>query len=144
MKKKLILMLLFGIVSLSLLAPTYISEEDFKIPDLTPVNPFEPLIEAIVFVEVGDGSDLYNENEDAVGHFQIRPIRLNDYNRRTGKNYSLDQMYDYDIAKEVFMYYADSLQDWETIARRWNGSGPMTSTYWNKVKAYLDKNGVEF
>lgn len=130
--------------SFKLLAPESFYVVEYKPPNetfSTPPNPFEPLIEAIVFVEVGDGSDLYNEMEDAVGYFQIRPIRLNDYNKRTGENYTLDQMYDYDTAKKVFLYYAEIYQDWETVAKRWNGSGPMTITYWNKVKAYLDENG---
>ena len=103
------------------------------------VAPIEKLIYAIGMVEATLDTLAYNPEEKATGYFQIRPIRLADYNKRTGKNYKLEDMYDFDVAKEVFMYYADLIghDDFETIAKRWNGSGSMTIKYWEKVKSYL-------
>jgi hypothetical protein len=46
-------------------------------------------------------------------------------------------MYDQEKATEVFMLFAQRLEDPERIARRWNGSGPMTDRYWEKVQKYL-------
>ena len=100
------------------------------------INYYKPLIYAIGMVEGRCDTLAYNPEEEAVGYFQIRPVRLNDYNIRTGNNYTLMQMYDYDIAKEIFMYYTQG-RSYEKVAKTWNGSGPMTITYWKKVKAYL-------
>ena len=103
------------------------------------VAPIEKLIYAIGMVEATLDTLAYNPKEEATGYFQIRPIRLADYNKRTGKTYKLEDMYNFDIAKEIFMYYADLIgyDDFETIAKKWNGSGPMTIIYWEKVKSYL-------
>jgi hypothetical protein len=113
--------------------------ESLFIHESEAINPIENLIYAIGMVEGRCDTLAYNPVEDAVGYFQIRPIRLRDYNRRTGKNYKLKDMYDFETAKEVFMYYADKIgeDDLERIAKNWNGSGPMTKIYWNKVKVYL-------
>lgn len=114
--------------------PLDIPPEPQPEPEMTP---YEALIQAIFYVETGCDSLAYNPAENAVGGLQIRQIRLDDYNMRTGKNYTLEQMYDFSLAKEVFIYYAEMYQDHETIAKRWNGSGPMTIEYWNKVKSVL-------
>ena len=81
----------------------------------------------------------YNQLEEAVGAFQIRPIRLLDYYQRTGINYKIEECFDYDISKEIFLYYArlTGYPDYETIARNWNGSGKSTLTYWGKIKSNL-------
>jgi len=99
--------------------------------------PYDLLIEAITFVESSHGVNVYNASEQAVGWFQIRQIRVDDYNRRTGSSYKLNDFYDYELSREMFIYYAKMYNSWEEIARRWNGSGAMTTIYWNKVNNYL-------
>jgi len=103
------------------------------------IQPFKPLIRAIGAVECRFDTLAYNTKERAVGYFQIRPIRVRDYNKRTGRSYKLNDMYDYQIAEKVFLYYACQIgpYDFEKIAKNWNGSGEMTVTYWNKVKKQL-------
>lgn len=104
-----------------------------------PVEPFKHLIRAIGYVETGFDTLAYNPLEEATGFFQIRPIRLDDYNLRTGSDYVLKDMYDYRIAEKIFLYYASIIgpYDFERIARNWNGSGEMTTIYWQKVSACL-------
>ncbi|HLN20137.1 MAG TPA: hypothetical protein VK213_03555 [Bacteroidales bacterium] len=104
-----------------------------------PVNPFRELIYAVGMVETGLDTLAYNPLEEAAGYFQIRPVRLDDYNKRTGSRYSLKDMYNYRIAEKIFLYYAEQTgpYDFEKIAKSWNGSGSMTIDYWNKVKYYL-------
>jgi hypothetical protein len=104
-----------------------------------PVRPFEQLIEAIGMVETSLDTLAYNKQEGAVGFFQIRQIRLEDYNNRTGNDYTLNDMFDYEISEEVFLYYASRIgpYDLEKIAKRWNGSGPGTIQYWRRVRRYL-------
>lgn len=104
-----------------------------------PLQPFKKLIYAIGFVETTFDTLAYNALEEATGFFQIRPIRLEDYNQRTGSNYVLKDMYDYKIAEKIFLYYALIIgpYDFERIARNWNGSGEMTIIYWQKVSACL-------
>jgi len=55
-------------------------------------------------------------------------------------------MYDFDKAKEVFLYFTDhdwrgnqiSQKSFEKAAKDWNGKGPKTIDYWNKVSAILN------
>lgn len=138
--KKTLTLILLCILTVQLFAPygrtmnalLIIKEEPIreKIVDYT------PLIDAITWVEVKEGTDLYNEIEKAVGWFQIRPIRVRDYNKRTGSHYKLADFFDYELSKQMFLYYAKG-KTFEQASKDWNGSGPMTIEYWNKVKARL-------
>jgi hypothetical protein len=105
----------------------------------SPVDPFRHLIYAIGMVETGLDTIAYNPLEEAIGYFQIRPVRLEDYNRRTGNRYAMKDLYNYSISEKIFKYYAAQIgpYDFETIAKSWNGSGIMTIDYWNRVKMHL-------
>jgi hypothetical protein len=105
----------------------------------SPVNPYKELIYAIGMAETKCDTLAYNPIEKAVGYFQIRPIRVEDYNKRTGSNYKPEDMFDYETAEKVFLYYAAKIgpYNFEKIARNWNGSGIRTYYYWNRVKKYL-------
>ncbi len=104
-----------------------------------PVDAFDRLIRAVVQVESSGDNLAYNKTEEAVGAFQIRPIRILDYNQRTGKKYKIEHCYNFEISREIFLYYAnrECFPDYETIARNWNGSGETTLVYWEKVKLNL-------
>ncbi len=133
---KRILIIFFSLLTLKAAAP------DLKLLVIVksePIKIYEKLVDAIVKVESSGDTMAFNPDEDAYGAFQIRPIRLLDYNQRTGKNYQLVDCYRYKISKEIFLYYAhqSEYQDFEVIARNWNGSGKMTIAYWDKVKANL-------
>jgi hypothetical protein len=134
--KKILILFSFLLLTFKLSAPDIRSLPVFE---ATAVEPFDRLIHAIGMVEVRGDTAAYNEIEQATGFFQIRPIRLDDYNRRTGNNYTLSEMFDYDIAKKVFLYYASQIgpYNYEKIAKNWNGSGHKTILYWNRVKKYL-------
>jgi hypothetical protein len=109
------------------------------IPRPQPDNPFYVLIDAIGRVENSGDSLAWNPDEQAAGFFQIRPVRLNDYNRRTRSNYTINDMFDYYKSEKVFLYYAARIghHNFEKIAKNWNGSGPKTLHYWNRVKKHL-------
>lgn len=96
-------------------------------------------MKAVVQVESAGDTLAYNPSEEAAGAFQIRPVRLLDYFQRTGINYKIEDCYNYDISKEIFLYYArqTGYRDYERIARNWNGSGKSTIDYWDKVKANM-------
>jgi hypothetical protein len=81
----------------------------------------------------------YNPVEMAVGYFQIRPIRLEDYNNRTGSKYSMDDLFNYWISEKIFLYYATETGPYkfEQIAKTWNGSGKSTIQYWDQVRKFL-------
>ncbi len=104
-----------------------------------PAKPYIKLIHAIGIVETKCDTMAYNPVENAVGYFQIRPIRLEDYNKKTGSNYKMRDLYNYEISEKIFIYYADRIGPYnlERIARKWNGSGPRTIYYWNKIKKYI-------
>jgi hypothetical protein len=104
-----------------------------------PVNAYDKLINAVVQVESAGDTLAYNIIEEATGAFQIRPIRIRDFNQRTGKNITIEQCYNYRVSKEIFLYYAmlPEYIDYELIAKNWNGSGTATMAYWEKVKSRL-------
>jgi hypothetical protein len=111
----------------------------FIILDFPPVEPYKKLIYAVGTVETMNDTLSYNPLEEAAGLFQIRPIRLEDYNRRTGNKYTTKDLFNYEISEKIFLYFADMIgpYDLEQIARKWNGSGNMTTYYWNRIKEYL-------
>ena len=100
---------------------------------------FDKIIKAVIQVESLGNTKAYNLKEEAAGAFQIRPIRLRDYNQRTGSNYTLEDCYNYEISKKIFLFYAKRIgyPHYELIARKWNGSGKATIAYWGKVKTHL-------
>jgi hypothetical protein len=101
------------------------------------LSQFDKLIEAVSWVESTHGKYLYNSREGAVGWLQIRQCRLDDYNKKTGSHYKLQDCYDYELSRRIFLYYSHG-KNYEKAARDWNGSGYKTITYWNKVKMYLN------
>jgi hypothetical protein len=108
-------------------------------------NDYDILIDAIFQYEAGRNPLAYNPLENAVGGLQVRQCRIEHYNQLTGKNYTLNDMYDFNKAKEVFLYFTNHANNgkhitpksYEQAARNWNGGGPMTIVYWNKIQAIL-------
>jgi len=107
--------------------------------DFPPIEPYKQLVLAIGIVETKSDTIAYNPVEEAAGYFQIRPIRLLDYNNRTGSNYTLIDLFNYEISEKIFLFYADKIgpYDFELIARKWNGNGRLTVNYWKRIKEYL-------
>jgi hypothetical protein len=107
-----------------------------------PVQPYGKLEFAIGMIETKGDTLAYNPLEEAIGIFQIRPIRLIDYNRRTGSCYSRHDLYDFETSEKIFLYYADLAGPYklEQIARSWNGSGKRTSFYWDRIKDFMTRN----
>lgn len=133
---KSLLIVLFSLMTFRAAAP------DIKVAYIIvsdPVDVYDRLIYAIVQVESFGDTKAYNFLEEATGAFQIRPIRLLDYNQRTGGKYKMEDCYDYNISKKIFLYYANQIgfPKYERIARSWNGSGETTRDYWEKVSSYL-------
>jgi hypothetical protein len=115
------------------------STELLTITRSNPIEPYKRLIQAIGMVETKWDTLAYNPVEQAAGVFQIRPIRLKDYNKRTGSRYKMKDIYNYEVSEKIFLYYASKAgpNDFERIARDWNGSGIRTYYYWAQVKKHL-------
>jgi len=133
MMRKMILITLFSILCIVLPAPERAELYILKPIELTA---YEALIKAVVMVESNGNINAYNAKENAVGAFQIRQCRIDDYNTRTGSNYTLKDCYDYEVSRKVFLYFAEG-KSFEIAVKNWNGSGPLTISYWQKVQAYL-------
>jgi hypothetical protein len=134
-KIKTICLLLLSL-SLQLSAP---SVKSIIVFEPLPVEPYKQLALAIGLVETKCDTLAYNPVEHAAGIFQIRPIRLIDYNNRTGSRYTRQDLFNYDISEKIFLYYADQIGPYniELIAKKWNGSGHLTTNYWHRIKKYL-------
>lgn len=134
--RKIVAMAFFLTLAFKVFAP---SGESLVLVRTSPIEPFKNLIHAIGMVETQYDTLAYNPLEEAVGYFQIRPIRLLDYNARTGNTYSMNDLFSYYISEKIFLYYAADIgpYDFERIAKSWNGSGKNTTFYWTEVKKYL-------
>jgi hypothetical protein len=106
-----------------------------------PIEPFLKLFKAVVIVESNGDATTFNKSSKATGIAQITPILLRDYNKRSGKSYTLNDCYDKKISKSIFMFYCmlPRTSDFEYIAKRWNGSGKATEKYWTRIKSKLKK-----
>jgi hypothetical protein len=101
-----------------------------------PLNPYTEVYRAVKLVESGD-REVINYNEGAYGRAQIRQCKLDEYNEATGSSFVLwDCMSDI-VTERIFMWHMMQYNDIEIGIRRWNGSGPMTEIYLDKVKRYL-------
>jgi hypothetical protein len=134
--KKIVLLTFLLLLALRAFAP---GNRSLVIILTPPDEPFKRLIYAVGMVETKFDTLSYNPVEKAVGYFQIRPIRVLDYNQRTGNSYSMKDMFNYNISEKVFLYYASQIgpYNFELIAKKWNGSGKVTFEYWNQVKKFL-------
>lgn len=134
--KKIVTLVFLILITFKVFAPV---SESLTLIRTSPVEPFLNLIHAIGMVETQYDTLAYNPLEEAVGYFQIRPIRLMDYNIRTGSTYTMNDLFNYKISEKIFIYYASELgpYNFEKIARAWNGSGNSTIQYWEQVKRFL-------
>jgi hypothetical protein len=131
--KRIILILCFGLISACLSAPSF---KVISIAMPEKISAYDALFKAVCFVESSNRPFIVNEKEQAYGIAQIRQIRLDDYNRKTNKQYKLEDCFNVDISKEIFLFYCTSL-DYEKIAKAWNGSGKQTEIYWLKIQKVL-------
>jgi hypothetical protein len=88
--KKIVIITIFFSFASEVFGP---SNESLVITRPEPVEPFKTLIYAIGMVETSLDTLAYNAEEEATGFFQIRPVRVDDYNKRTGSNLTLKDMY---------------------------------------------------
>jgi len=152
---------------LVILAPVFVSNSDsFDVPtteikvelkakEIKPIIDEDDLIDALIQVEsrgndsaVGDRHLVGNE---AIGALQIRPIMVREVNRilkikKSEKRFKMSDRWDREKTIEMFLIWKDfhhSNDDFETIARNWNGGpkgfkNPRTKKYWAKVQQELD------
>jgi hypothetical protein len=103
------------------------------------------LAESIIYVE-SRGNDYAIGALKERGAYQIRHIRLTDFNQRTGKRYKIEELVDRCKSEEIFMYYAGRTSSLEEISRCWN-AGPngmnkkSSQKYWKLVKERLSCSG---
>ncbi len=136
--KKIITVSLMFLFALRVFAPGY---KSLVVYNAAPVEPFRNLIHAIGMVETKHDTLAFNPLEDAVGYFQIRPIRLQDYNFRTGSHYKMKDLFNYRISEKIFLFYASEMGPYhfEEIAKKWNGSGKLLFNTGKEYKIIFKK-----
>jgi hypothetical protein len=134
--RKFMFIVSFMLIGLKVVAP---GTNSFIISESPGIQPFSDLMYATAMVETMGNTLAYNEFENAVGIYQIRQVRIDEYNKRTGSSYALSEMFDPELSARVYLYYASLYGPYnlEKIAKKWNGSGPMTELYWKRIKEYL-------
>jgi hypothetical protein len=103
-----------------------------------PIMPYEAFWLAVVAVESKGDALAYNPKEQSTGICQIRPVRLKDYNKRTGNKLILKDCYDYKTSKTIFMSYMIKYRpdDIKGMCRCWNGKSKHNK-YYLKVQRQL-------
>lgn len=143
-------MFLFLLYTLTSFAPAsypkiMVLEDTFKCEKIVKLDndSYNPLMEAIGWFETQNIDSAYNPKEEAYGRFQIRRSskRVEHYNLKTGKNYTYEDMFDFQKSREVFLYYAVG-KTYEQAAKDWNGSGIMTIIYWMNINNILNGNDL--
>ena len=135
--KRTLIMFLFVFSCLTCFAPTNnVLIIAAGVECIGPKNNYIDLMEAISKYESNNIDSAYNVKENACGRLQIRQCRVEHYNRLTGRNFTLQDMFNFEKAKEVFLYFAQG-KTLEHAAKQWNGSGPKTIEYWEHIKALL-------
>ena len=133
-------MKLLTILILSLLSFEVFAPGNNFVPVLTPEpsNPYLPILNACYAIESSNGVMLLNAKEDAAGPLGIRPIKIADYNRRTGKRITLNDRYNYEISKTIFLYYVSQCdyRDIKGMAIAWNGKSK-ENKYYSKIMKIL-------
>ena len=119
-----------------LLAPVV---DEVKLFVFAPTQPYEKLWEAVCFVESSFNPLAVNESEGAYGISQIRQIKLDWYEKQTGIRYTLQDCFDKEISKTIFLYHMEQFSDPVTAVKRWNGSGRLTEIYYSKIQNYLNE-----
>lgn len=97
----------------------------------------EVLWGAVKMVESANENNIINYEEGAYGCSQIRQIKLDDYNKHTGPKIRLKDCLNEGVSRKIFTWHCSHYSDIELAAKRWNGSGPKTEIYWNKIKKHL-------
>lgn len=109
----------------------------------SPIQPYERLFETVRSIESnGDNYAVGDKNLKlhSYGPVQIRQSRIDDYYNQTGIRYTIEDCFDIEVSREIFMYYVSP--DFETTAREWNGGAngmkkKSTLKYWEKVENKL-------
>lgn len=134
--KKMIVIFAILLFSARLTAP---AEKFLVIEQAEVINYYDQLIKAVVMVESANGKYTCNSQEQAVGWFQIREVRVIEYNQLTGSNYKLEDFYDFELSRAMFLYYCKG-RDYESVARAWNGKWSLTEGYWMKILKQLNNH----
>jgi hypothetical protein len=103
------------------------------------IEPYKSVLKAMAFVESSGNPFAYNDKEGAVGLYQIRQIRIDDYQRITGIHYNLSEMFEVAKAEKVINFYCNlyGVYRIDEFIKAWNGSGPKTIKYLALVKSHL-------
>jgi len=136
---RMILTALLLTLSLRALAPS-----EARIPILRdePIQPYERIWQAVITVESGGDSLAVGDKhlkEKSYGISQLRRVRIEDYNARTGSHYTVQDAFSPEVSKRIFMYFAELIGPYDTdlIIRAWNGISPKSYKYLAKVRRHL-------
>ena len=95
---------------------------------------YNEIWQAVCFIESTNNPNAFNEKELARGIAQIRPCKIEDYNRLTGNNIGYEDVFCPELSKQIFMWHLSTYgTDWQTGIRRWNGDFAASYIYLEKV-----------
>ena len=134
------MILIISILTLFLTTAKAPNDKRMAIVQPEKIMPYEALSKAVDIVETNCNPFAIGDKhlkQWSYGIKQIRQVKLDWYNNRTGKNYTTKDCYSESVSNEIFMYHMMQYNDVDLAIRKWNGSGKTTFAYLKKVKKHL-------
>lgn len=104
------------------------------------IRPYEAAWQAVCKVESNNNPFAVGDKhleEYSYGISQIRRVKLDWYYNRTGIRHSLQDCFDVEISKSIFLYHMMQYASIDDGIKAWNGSGRKAEQYLKKVKSII-------
>ena len=105
-----------------------------------PLNNYEAIWQAVCQVEsnCNPWAVNYEKGGFSCGISQIRQCRIDHYNQLSTNCVQLDDVFDPEISKEIFMFFAHRIGNEDKLIKAWNGAGEQTYHYLSKVRRIME------
>lgn len=104
------------------------------------INPYTKIWNVVCYVESKNNPFAVNSNDPNGGSFgiaQIGRLKIAEFNKANGTNYTPMDCFNVDLSKRVFIWHCMNYHNIEAAVKAWNGSGKATLEYWQKICVLL-------
>lgn len=107
-----------------------------------PIDLFRVAYAAVAMVETRNNQFEVNFGDPGGGSWgpvQIGVLKLADYNRAHGTNYTLADCINMELSRHIFYWHCSRFNCIDTAILRWNGGGREAREYLKRVKEYINQ-----